>query len=443
MSRGSSSSLTLPPGPAWSPPSTTLRWLLRPIPVMETCRTRYGDSFTLRFMHEGVTVLISHPEDVRRLFTAHPSAVHAGENRRLVRPIFGDNSLACLDEDAHAAQRRLLLPPVHGDRLRAHAALMTEIARAEVATWKLGEPIEMASHLRDIAFEIILRAVFGIRDATRAAPLRRAISRLFDFTASVVRMTPMMLLGPDNAQRIPLVRRMLQAVDEVIHQEIARRRREPDLDTRSDILSMLLTTEHGDGAPMTANEIRDELVTMLIGGHESTAATLAWAIEQLARSPAMMDRIRSEAHNGDETYLDAFVKETLRARSVLAVVSRLVKTPLQLRDHTISPGTIVAACIYLVHHRSDVYPEPYAFRPERFLESSPGTYTWLPFGGGVRRCVGSGFAMLEMKTVIRVASEQLRMKPARRNPEAVGRRAAVMMVPKNGCRVICEPVGRP
>jgi cytochrome P450 len=436
------SSSTLPAGPKWTPPSTTLRWLLRPIPVMESCREQYGDVFTLRFLHEGTTVLVSHPEDVQRLFTADPTAVHTGESRRLVRPIFGVNSLTTIDEDAHAAQRRLLLPPVHGDRLRAHAEIMTEVARAEVATWKLGEPIAIAPHLRTIAFEIILRAAFGIRDTARAAPLRDAISRMLDVTASLIRMAPMMLLGPDNAQRIPFVRRMLQRVDELIYQEISRRRREPDLETRSDILSTLLTSEHTDGTPMSSDEIRDELVTMLIGGHESTAASLSWAIEQLARSPQIMERIRSETGEDDETYLDAFVKETLRARSVLPVVSRLVKTPLQLRDHTIPPGTTVAACIYLVHHRSDVYPEPYAFRPERFIESTPGTYTWIPFGGGVRRCLGRGFAMLEMKTVIRVASEQLRMRPAGESPEAVGRRA-IMMVPKNGCRVVCERVASP
>jgi cytochrome P450 family 135 len=430
---------TLPPGPGWSPPSATLRWLTHPIRVMEGCSKRYGDIFTVRFLHEGPTVLISHPDDVQRLFTADPTAVHTGESRRLVRSLFGVNSLTCLDEDEHAAQRRLLLPPVHGDSLRAHAQIMADVTRKELAKCAVGEPIVFAPVMRSIAFEIILRAAFGIEDTARAAPLRQAISALLDFTASLFRMVPMMLLGPDNAQRIPFVRRMLQTLDDLIYQEISRRRDEPDLAGRPDILSTLLTSEHMDGTPMTPTEIRDELVTMLIGGHESTAASLSWAIERLARSPAAMDRLRLEAAEGDETYLDAVVKETLRARSVLPVVSRLVKTPLELREHTVPPGTMVAACIYLLHHRRDVYPEPYAFRPERFIERAAGTYTWIPFGGGVRRCLGASFAMLEMKTVIRVLCETLSVKPADRRPERVGRRA-IMLVPKDGCRVVCERV---
>lgn len=429
----------MPPGPTWSPLSATLRWLFRPIALMEGCSARYGDTFTIRFMHEGTTVLISHPEDVRRLFTADPTAVHAGEGRRLMEPIFGANSLLCLDEDVHATQRRLLLPPFHGDRLSAYAELMADITRAELTQCELGTPTEFAPVLRSIALEIILRAVFGIDDVARAAPLRDAMSQLLDLTSSLLRMAPLMLLGPAKAPRIPMVRRLLEQVDSQIFNEIAARRREPRLEERSDVLSMLLTTEHADGTAMSSVEVRDQLVTLLIGGHETTATGLSWAIEQLARSPEAMARLRSEAAVGETGYLDAVVKETLRIRSVLPVISRLLKAPLELRDYTIPAGTIVSACTYLAHHRSEVYQEPYVFKPERFLGSAPGTYTWIPFGGGVRRCLGASFAILEMKTVLKVVSEQLRLAPGRATSEAIGRRA-ITLVPRNGCEIVCEQV---
>lgn len=427
----------LPPGPSWSPLGATLRWLFMPIALMEGCQARYGDAFTMRFLHEGVTVLISNPADIQRLFTADPSVVHAGEGRRLMLPIFGENSLLCLDESAHTTQRRLLLPPFHGERLSAYAGLMAEITRAELAKCKLGSSIEFAPHLRSIALEIILGAVFGVRETARAAPLRNAMSQLLSLAASIPRLAPLMLLGPSRAKRIPTVRRLLGQVDALIFEEIAMREHEPDLTTRPDILSLLLTVEHVDGTRMTSAEIRDQLVTLLIGGHETTATALSWAIEQLARSPGTMDRIRSEIAAGSDAYLDAVVKETLRIRSVLPVVSRLVKAPLELGDCTLPPGTIASACTYLVHHRPDVYPNPHAFRPERFIDSSPGTYTWIPFGGGVRRCLGGSFAMLEMKTVLRVVVEHLRLAPAHSSPEPVSRRA-ITLIPRNGCQIVCE-----
>lgn len=431
----------LPPGPSWSPAGATLRWLLRPIALMEGSRDRYGDAFTIRFQHEGTTVLISHPQDVQLLFTAAASVAHAGEGRRLMQPIFGDNSLLCLDEEIHAQQRRLLLPPFHGDRLSAYGELIADITRAELAKCQLGTPVRFAPRLRAIALEIILRAVFGVRDAVRAAALRDAMSQLLDLTSSLLRMAPLMLLGPARAPRIPTVRRLLERVDRLVFGEISARQGEPGLHERPDVLSMLLTSEHSDGTRMSPVEVRDQLVTLLIGGHETTATGLSWAIERLARSPTVMQRLRSEAIAGEDRYLDAVVKETLRARSVLPVVSRLVKAPLQLREHRIPAGTIVSACTYLVHHRADVYPEPYLFRPERFLDSAPGTYTWIPFGGGVRRCLGASFAMLEMKTVLKVLSEELRIAPVDTAPEAVGRRA-ITLVPKDGCEIVCERLPR-
>jgi cytochrome P450 len=437
MQEHASSHPNLPPGPAWSPAEATLRWLLRPTALLEGCRARYGDAFTVRFLHEGTTVLISHPQDLQVFFTADPTAVHAGEGRTLLVPIFGENSLPCLDEDAHRAKRRLLRPPFHGDRLNAYTELIADIARAELADCASGDPVKLAPRFRAIALEVILVAIFGVSDRERAAPLREVLTQLLDLTSSLFRMVPLMLLGPTWAPRVPTVRRLLEQVDAIIFSEIAARQGEPDLAERADVLSMLLTSRYEDGAAMSTVELRDHMVSLLIAGHETTAAALAWGIELLSRSPQVMERLRAEMMAGEETYLDAVAKETLRIRSPLPVASRLVKKPLELRGYTIPPGVLVSACNYLTHHDPEIYPEPYRFRPERFLESKPGTYTWFPFGVGIRKCLGHSFAMLEMKTVLKVISENFRLTPAGSPPQAVGRRA-ITLVPKNGCEVICE-----
>jgi cytochrome P450 family 135 len=427
----------LPPGPAWSPAEATLRWLFRPIALMEGCRARYGDTFTIRFLHEGTTVLISHPEDMQRFFTADPTTLHAGEGRPLLKPIFGANSLTCLDEDAHRAQRRLLLPPFHGERLKTYTELIADITRTELASCEMGRPVKLGPHLRAIALKVILHAIFGVRDTPRGAQLQKATTQLLNLTSSLWRMAPLMLLGPTWALRVPTVRRLLQRVDTIIFSEIEARREEPDLAERTDVLSLLMAAKHDDGTAMTPVEIRDHMITLLIGGHETTAAALGWGIERLSRSPQAMERLRSEVMTGEDIYLDAVTKETLRIRSPLPVVSRLTKKPLELRDHIIPEETLVAACTYLTHHDPEIYPDPYRFRPERFLDLKAGTYAWLPFGGGMRRCLGSSFAMLEIKTVLRVVSENLWVTPTSSLPEAIGRRA-ITLVPKHGCEVVLE-----
>jgi cytochrome P450 len=427
----------LPPGPSWTPISGTLRWMTRPLAMVEACRARYGDAFTVRFLHEGTVVMVSHPEDIKRIFTADPAIVHAGEHRELMKAIFGENSLVCLDEEDYARQRRLLLPPFHGERLAAYAELIAEITRAELAGCELGTPIRFAELLRAIALETILRAVFGTEDPARAVPIRDAISDLFDLTSSLARMGPLMLLGPARAPRVPTVRRLMDRVDELIFAEVDNRRAEGGLDERPDVLSILMTTRHEDGSEMTSQEIRDELLTLLIGGHETTATALSWAVEFLSHFPAVAARLRADVAAGGTEYLDAVVKETLRARPVLPVTSRLLKAPLELREYTIPAETIVSVCSYLTHHRPELYPDPYAFRPERFLGRNPGTYEWVPFGGGVRHCIGRGFAAMEMRTVLGVISEELIIKPIGTSHEMVGRRA-ITLVPKGGCEVVCE-----
>jgi cytochrome P450 len=427
----------LPPGPSWTPAAATLRWLLNPVALMEGCRERYGDAFTIRFMHEGTSVLLSHPDDIKALFTAEPTAVHAGEGRRLMQPVFGPSSILCLDESEHAAQRRLLLPPFHGDRLARYSELIADATASEIATWNLGVPIRLAPRFRAIALEIILRAMFGVEDAQRAAPLRQAIERLLALASSLPRLVPLMLLGPNQAPRLPHVRRLLVTFDTLVLEEIARRKADPQLDSRPDILSILLSARDADGAQMPARAVRDQLVTLLIAGHETTATALSWAVERLVHTPAAMEALTTDIAAGSQDYVEAVVKEVLRVRPVLPVVSRLVKRPLELRACTLPPGTVVAACTYLVHRRADVYPEPDRFLPERFLTTSPGTYTWIPFGGGVRRCLGGSFAMLEMKTVLRVTIEQLRLMRASAGPEPVGRRA-ITLAPRRGCQIIAE-----
>jgi cytochrome P450 len=321
------------------------------------------------------------------------------------------------------SERKAMLAPFHGERMQAYGELIAEIAEAEVASWPAGE-VAVRPRMQALTLEVIMRAVFGVRDER----LRGHVASLLDWTTDPARLLLVILAGPQRVGR--LFERVRAPVDELLTAEIARRRAAPDLGEREDILSMLLAHSAMDDATL-----RDELITLLVAGHETTATALAWAIERLARHPHAWERLRS----GDEDYLDAVVKETLRLRPVVPIVLRLLKAPLEIAGYELPAGVAVAPNILLMHTRADVYPEPHAFRPERFLETPAGTYTWIPFGGGVRRCLGASFAIFEMKAVLRaIAAGIERLEPDRAASERVTRRA-VTLVPARGARVIAAP----
>jgi cytochrome P450 len=424
--------MSLPPGPPYPRPVQTLGWVKRPMAFMERCRERYGDAFTLRIAHEGTWVLLSDPDAVRQVFTGDPRLLHAGEANVVLLPVLGSHSVLLLDEDPHMRQRKLMLPPLHGERLARHAEAMREIAEREVAGWPAGEPIALAPRMQDVTLEVIVRTVFGLEGGERQRELRRRLRAALDLlVAPGPYLVFLLLVGPRRAAEMPALHRVLKPVDDLLFDEIASRREDPLLGERDDVLSLLLQARHDDGEPMSDRELRDELMTLLVAGHETTATAVSWAVERLLRHPDKLERARS----GDEEYMDAIVKETLRLRPVIPLVARKLKEPMEIGGWNLPAGATAAPCIHLIHRREDIYPEPRAFRPERFLEQPAGTYTWIPFGGGVRRCLGAAFALQEMKIVLQAILAQAPLRPVRPDSERVSRRS-IALVPERGAEVM-------
>lgn len=426
---------TLPPGPRLPRAAQTLAWIKRPGPWLERCRDEHGDTFTLRIAGQETWVVLSHPDAVREVFTADPATLRAGEANELLLPVLGPRSVLLLDGAEHLAERRLLLPPFHGERLKAYAALIDSVAEAEVAAWPRGSPVELLPRLRALTLEVILRAVFGVEDAGRRARLRAALEALLEWTTSPRRFAPMLLLGPRRVDRLGLLRGVLEPVDRLLAEEIASRRTAADRGRREDVLSLLLDARREDGSALTDAELRDELVTLLVAGHETTASALGWALERLVRHPAAWQRLRDEARAGESVYAEAVVRETLRLRPVLAIVLRRLTVPTTIAGHPLPAGISLAPCIHLVHRRAALYPDPHRFRPERFLETPPTTYGWIPFGGGIRRCLGASFALEEMRRVLSVVAARADLRPGEAGSEPTVRRA-VTLAPGRGARVV-------
>jgi cytochrome P450 len=411
----------LPPGPTGSRPAQTAAWVFRPGPFLARNQRRYGDTFTITIGREPAWVVISHPEAVRQVFTGDPAVFHAGEANEILRPLLGSNSVLLLDGAPHMAQRKLLLPPFHGNRMARYAEIVREIAEREIAGWD--GLVATHDRMQALTLSVIMRTVFGV---DREGPLHAALRRALDLTGGPRGIAVMAVMGTAGLERRRIFRGALGKVDRLIGEEIVRRRATPG----EDVLSMLVQARHEDGTAMSDAEIRDELMTLLVAGHETTATGLAWAVERLARHPDAWARLRADG----EPYADAVVKETLRLRPVLPVVVRRLTQDAEVAGHALPAGVTVAPCIWLLHRREDVYPQATMFRPERFLENKPGTYTWIPFGGGVRRCLGASFAELEMRIVLQVLAARLSLAPDRPAPELV-RRRAITLTPARGGRV--------
>ncbi len=426
----------LPPGPRMPTSLQTLGWGARPLPFMERCRERYGDVFTLRIRNENTWVFLCDPEDIKRVFTGDPSVLRAGEANAVLKPVVGPRSVLLLDEPTHMAHRKLMLPPFHGERMARYDQLMVDLARENIVRWPIGEPFALLPRMQEITLEVIVRAVFGIAEAQRLERMRGVLRGMIDWVTNPRRLAALALLGPARIERNRRFRAAMDPVDEVVLEEIRRRRSEPDLAEREDILSMLVQATYEDGSAMDDRELRDELMTLLVAGHETTATSLSWALERLLRHPEKLARLRAEIQAGEgEEYLDAVVKETLRLRPVLPAVVRKLAEPMEFGGHLVPAGVAVAPCIYLMHRREDIYPNPRAFRPERFLERPAGTYTWIPFGGGVRRCLGASFAQLEMKRVLQTVLSDVQLAPAEPRSERVVRRS-ITLNPEHGGRVV-------
>lgn len=436
-----------PHGPRVPPLLQTLRWLVHSPSFMDRCHARYGDVFTLDFVgravagptvarDEGKWVFLADPDHVKQVFTADPDVVRTGETNRFLLGLVGTRSILVLDEPDHMTQRRLLLPPLHGDRVERYGELMAKVAHAEVERWPRGEPLALWPSMQAITLDVIVRVVFGITEPAQIARWGELLRTLLNVgTSPRFVVTQALLAALRSRPTLKGYRRLVAPVDTAIYTEIAHRREAADLAERDDILSVLMQARYEDGSPLSDTELRDELITLLVAGHESTATMLAWAFERLVRHPDKLARVRDEVRAGGDAYADAVVKETLRLRPVLPIVLRRLAAPMEVGGHPLPEGAWIAPCAYLVHRRADLYPEPLQFRPERFLDRKPGTYTWMPFGGGVRRCLGASFAQLEMKQVLQAIVGQADLRPSRGDAERV-RQRFITLAPSRGAEVI-------
>jgi len=413
-------------------PLQTLGWAVRTMPFLERAQAKYGDMWTMKLAQEGPWVMVSDPDVVKQVFKGDPDVFRAGEGNAILAPLVGNNSVLTLDGSAHMTQRKLMLPPLHGRRMQAYGDLMREIAEREIDRWPAGEAMTLWPRMQAITLEIILQAVFGLEEGPRLDALRTRLREVLAASTDPVTMLLIALLGTRRFERLPVVRRELDPADELLFEQIRERREDPALEKRTDILSMLLSARYDDGKPMSDIELRDELMTLLVAGHETTATSLAWTMERLVRHPGALERLRDEIAAGEDQYLDAVVKETLRLRPVLPVVVRRLSRDTEVGGRLLPAGVAVAPCIHLVHRRPDVYPDPGRFRPERFLEEPAGTYTWIPFGGGVRRCLGASFALFEMKQVLTAMMSRIEPSATSATPERVIRRAITMSPSRGG-----------
>ena len=407
---------------------------------MEQCLREHGECFTVRLASLGEVVFLADPAGIRAVFTAPPHLVRAGEENAILRPVVGPRSVLLADGEAHLRKRRLLLPPFHGQRLARHAAVMRRAAELEVERWPEGRPFALRPRMQAITLEVIARAVFGLEQDEHQAELRGLLGRLLDHSAAhpLVALVPQLQrnLGPWS----PWARfqRAREETDAAMFALIRRRRGDRAAAQRDDILSLLLQARDEDGMQLSDSELRDELVTLLVAGHETTATALAWAFERLLRHPEAWSRMTAEASAGEEGYLDAVIKETLRLRPVFSIVIRRLAAEMQVAGHALPADTLVAPCAYLVHRLPRLYPDPRAFRPERFLGHSPEPYAWIPFGGGTRRCLGASFAALEMKQVLSTVALRTRLRLADDRPEPI-RRRAITLAPAREVLVAVAP----
>jgi len=419
----------LPPGPR---PAllNTLGLVERPVQALNKWRRRYGNVFSAPMLVFGMGVYVAEPESIREMFTGDQSDLRAGEANEPLSPMLGDRSVLILDGPEHMRQRKLLLPPFGGANVAAFREVIREAAELEVASWRNGERIIVRERMRALTFEVIVRAVFGVTERERIDRLRDALVAVID--TQIAFIVPQALrreLGGRGPWGAFQARKRI--ADELIYEEIARRRDAADLDERDDVLSLLLRARDEDGRAMTDAELRDELVTMLLAGHETTATGLAFAFDLLPRDPAVLGRLRDELGSGDDSYLDAVVTETLRLRPVIDAAERTLTEPRTIAGWHLPAGIRVYPAIALVHWREDLYPEPQRFRPERFLDDGAESYTWLPFGGGIRRCIGAALAQAEMAEVIRtvVGSVDLELERPAREPVVM---RGITMVPRYG-----------
>jgi cytochrome P450 len=442
---GAGRDFNLPPAVPLPRVLQTLRFSVRQIEFVFRWQRELGQTFGLRgIIDDEATVLTSHPDHVKSLFTARPDDAPSLTGESPLRPIVGPNSVLTALGPRHMRQRKLLLPPFHGEAVQRYAEMIAAVTDREIDSWPVGEPIRLAPAMQAITLDVIMAGIFGVEGVPEKGTHARAVRDTIRWAVGMsvrpeAQLFELFDLGREEASG-PL-KRLLDRLDQHIYAVIAERRADGTSAEKTDILSLLLHATDEDGVPLTDRELRDELLTLVLAGHETTANSLAWAFERLVRTPAAYDRLRDSARSGGTDYededgwIEATIHETMRSRPVIPLIGRRVAKPWQLGDYTVPAGTAVGMSILLLHHRPDVYPDPFAFRPERFLGVKPGTYTWIPFGGGIRRCLGASLAMAEQRVVMRAVARRTDLVAADPAPEKA-RHRNVTMIPAHGARVV-------
>ena len=428
-------STALPPGPRlpqWVQLIVFMRYWAQ---FVTACRRRYGKVFTIRAAMAPPMVYVSDPAEIKKVFAGDPSIFHAGEANAMLGGLLGDTSVLVIDDDVHRERRRLMLPPFHRDAVARQAGLMAEIAATNIAGWSVGRPFAVVPKMSEITLEVILRTVIGASDPARLAALRAVMPKLLN-----VGLWASFAIARPELQRRRLWRALrdrMQEADRLLYAEIAERRADPNLAERTDVLAMLVRATEEDGRALSDRELRDQLMTLLVAGHDTTATGLSWTLERLTRHPTILDKAvqaaDAEDSAGDE-YLDAVAKETLRIRPVVFDVGRVLKEPVELAGYQLPAGVMVVPAIGLVHSDSQVYPDAERFDPDRMVGANLSPTTWFPFGGGNRRCLGATFAMVEMRVVLREILRRVELATTTA-PSETQRVKHVIMVPRNGGRI--------
>ena len=410
----------------------TLRFTLNPDGFFADAHRRYGDMFTLDVLGQQ-WVAVAHPDAVKELLSYGPEEVDSGAANQALSPMLGTRNLLLLDREEHLHRRRLVLPPFHGERMRAYEDLIRAAIREEVGAWPLGLPTEALPRMQALTFGVIMSCVFGVGESERMGEMGDTLRGMVSWVTELRRVAFFFLIGPQRLNRVPAFRRQVERVDREIFAEIASRRAIGDLSGREDILSLLIQAVDEDGEHLTDEELRDELMTLLLAGHETTATLLAWAIHDLARDRVSQDRLADEGG----AFCDAVVTETLRLHPPTGGLARRLRKPLTIGGYELPVGTDVVPVTLLVHRRPDIYPDPWTFKPTRFLDTRPSTGEWFPFGGSVRRCIGASFAQFEAKIVLEELTKALVLSPVEQRPERTGRRA-IVLTPSKGARVVAQ-----
>jgi cytochrome P450 len=433
-----------PPALPTSTARQTLMFGLAPLEFNLRAYRQLGDVWQINLpSRREPFVITSHPDHVRSLFTADPADAPSLTGETPLRPILGPNSVLMLTGERHMRERKLLLPPFHGEAVQRYVAMIKQVAEREIDRWPVGRPFALAPRMQAVTLDVIMSGLFGIDGVpTRGTPeyrLRETFRRLLRLSTNILwGLVELQNIGREEARGV--MKWVLAVADRQLYAAIRARRAAGGSEGRSDVLSLLLNARVDDGRSLTDHEIRDEMMSLVLAGHETTANSLAWTFERLVRTPAAYERLRELVRGDDDdatAYVEATIHEGMRVRPVIPVIVRMVKRPWRLGEYVLPAGTPVGVSIVALHHRADVYPDPHEFRPERFVGVKPGTYTWIPFGGGIRRCLGASLAMAEQRVVIETIARRTDLVPSRRSREHA-RQRNVTMIPSRGGRVIVE-----